>query len=87
MGKIGSGRGCVWAIVMLVLLLASEIGVAPASASASVVEQKRTCESKSHRFKGTCLSDKNCGSVCTTEGFHGGKCRGFRKRCFCTRPC
>ncbi|XP_047940368.1 defensin Ec-AMP-D1-like [Salvia hispanica] len=86
MGKIGSGRGCVWAILMLVLLLlASEMGVA--SASASVGEQKRTCESKSHRFKGTCLSNKNCGSVCNTEGFHGGKCRGIRRRCFCTRPC
>ncbi|KAG6418913.1 hypothetical protein SASPL_121120 [Salvia splendens] len=82
MGKIGSGRGCAWAILMLVLvrlLLASEM----ASASESVVEQKRSCESQSHRFKGTCLSNKNCGSVCNTEGL----CRGFRKRCFCTRPC
>ncbi|KAL1559908.1 hypothetical protein AAHA92_10196 [Salvia divinorum] len=82
---MGSARGCAWVIVILVLFWASEMGLA--SASARVVEQKRSCESQSHRFKGTCLSNKNCGSVCSTEGFHGGKCRGFRKRCFCTRPC
>ncbi|KAK4759389.1 hypothetical protein SAY87_022520 [Trapa incisa] len=49
--------------------------------------EARTCESQSHRFKGACLSDHNCASVCLTEGFHGGKCRGFRHRCFCTKQC
>ncbi|NP_001234872.2 gamma-thionin precursor [Solanum lycopersicum] len=51
------------------------------------IVEARTCESQSHRFKGPCVSEKNCASVCETEGFSGGDCRGFRRRCFCTRPC
>ncbi|MCE2055540.1 hypothetical protein HAX54_042847 [Datura stramonium] len=51
------------------------------------IAEARTCESQSHRFKGTCVSEKNCASVCETEGFSGGDCRGLRRRCFCTRPC
>ncbi|KAF7834091.1 defensin Ec-AMP-D2-like [Senna tora] len=49
--------------------------------------EARHCESKSHRFKGMCMSDHNCASVCLVEGFTGGKCRGFRHRCFCTKVC
>nr|ACB32234.1 gamma-thionin/defensin [Solanum chacoense] len=51
------------------------------------IVEARTCESQSHRFKGPCVSEKNCASVCETEGFSGGDCRGLRRRCFCTRPC
>ncbi|XP_048428854.1 defensin Ec-AMP-D2-like [Pyrus x bretschneideri] len=47
----------------------------------------RTCESQSHRFKGSCASKSNCAAVCQTEGFRGGHCRGFRRRCFCTKHC
>nr|GMC53319.1 Defensin-like protein [Ipomoea batatas] len=47
----------------------------------------RLCESQSHKFKGECWSDTNCASVCLSEGFTGGHCRGFRLRCFCTREC
>ncbi|KAH0649867.1 hypothetical protein KY290_030736 [Solanum tuberosum] len=49
--------------------------------------EARTCESQSNRFKGTCVRDSNCATVCQTEGFIGGNCRGFRRRCFCTRNC
>ncbi|KAL3851015.1 hypothetical protein ACJIZ3_012897 [Penstemon smallii] len=49
--------------------------------------EARLCQSQSHGFKGRCLSDHNCGLVCRHEGFGGGQCRGFRQRCFCTRPC
>ncbi|CAK9141742.1 unnamed protein product [Ilex paraguariensis] len=56
-------------------------------ATGLMVAEARTCESLSHRFKGTCLSDTNCASVCKTEGFPGGDCRGFRRRCFCKKPC
>ncbi|MED6192014.1 hypothetical protein PIB30_006159 [Stylosanthes scabra] len=63
-------------ILCLVLLIASQ----------EMVEGRR-CESQSHRFKGKCLSDTNCGNVCRGEGFTGGDCRGFRRRCFCTRIC
>ncbi|RAL48085.1 hypothetical protein DM860_017876 [Cuscuta australis] len=51
------------------------------------IAEGRTCESKSQKFKGPCVSDHNCASVCHTERFHGGHCRGFRRRCFCTKPC
>ncbi|KAK9175107.1 hypothetical protein WN944_027113 [Citrus x changshan-huyou] len=49
--------------------------------------EARICESQSHRFKGPCVSKSNCAAVCQTEGFHGGHCRGFRRRCFCTKRC
>ncbi|XP_057482340.1 defensin-like protein 1 [Actinidia eriantha] len=49
--------------------------------------EARVCESKSHGFKGACLIDHNCALVCRNEGFSGGKCRGFRHRCFCTKIC
>lgn len=52
-----------------------------------MVAEARTCESKSQKFKGACVSDRNCASVCQTERFPGGHCRGFRRRCFCTTHC
>ncbi|KAF8690563.1 hypothetical protein HU200_040927 [Digitaria exilis] len=45
------------------------------------------CHSQSHRFKGPCVRDANCATVCLTEGFTGGKCEGFRSRCFCIKSC
>ncbi|XP_039062279.1 defensin-like protein 1 isoform X2 [Hibiscus syriacus] len=50
-------------------------------------EGRRVCQSQSHKFKGACTSSHNCGLVCRNEGFSGGKCRGFRRRCFCTKLC
>ncbi|KAH6768719.1 Scorpion toxin-like knottin superfamily protein [Perilla frutescens var. frutescens] len=86
MGKIGrsstASATAVACLVLVIVLLFSATG-----AAASVAEEKRSCQSQSHKFKGKCLSDTNCGSVCETEGFSGGKCRGFRQRCFCTRNC
>ncbi|CAE6063481.1 unnamed protein product [Arabidopsis lyrata] len=52
-----------------------------------VTVEARTCASQSQRFKGKCVSDTNCANVCHNEGFPGGDCRGFRRRCFCTRNC
>ncbi|KAJ7957122.1 Defensin-like protein [Quillaja saponaria] len=52
-----------------------------------VVMEARMCESNSHGYKGACLRDHNCALVCRNEGFSGGRCRGFRHRCFCTRLC
>ncbi|EEF48338.1 defensin Ec-AMP-D2 [Ricinus communis] len=65
--------------LLLLLLVATEMG--------AKVAEARTCESQSHKFKGTCLSTTNCANICKTEGFHGGRCRGFRRRCFCTKHC
>ncbi|CAL5066903.1 unnamed protein product [Urochloa decumbens] len=48
----------------------------------------RECKSASHRFKGRCMYDENCRSVCETEGFSGGRCKGFwNPRCTCTKDC
>ncbi|XP_071695875.1 defensin-like protein 1 [Rutidosis leptorrhynchoides] len=52
-----------------------------------MVAEARTCESKSQGFKGPCVSNQNCALVCKNEGFPGGKCRGLRRRCCCTKPC
>ncbi|XP_065880489.1 defensin Ec-AMP-D2-like [Euphorbia lathyris] len=67
------------ALFLLFLFLAAVMG--------PNVAEARTCESQSHRFKGSCVSKSNCASVCQTEGFRGGHCRGFRRRCFCTTHC
>nr|WPT09563.1 defensin [Piper nigrum] len=69
------------AIFIMVLLIMSTGNVGPSFAEA------RICESQSHKFKGPCVSDSNCASVCQTEGFPGGHCRGFRRRCFCVKTC
>ncbi|MQM10943.1 hypothetical protein Taro_043843 [Colocasia esculenta] len=53
----------------------------------TMVADARTCESQSHRFKGPCFRASNCANVCKTEGFPGGRCHGFRRRCFCTKHC
>ncbi|XP_031110042.1 defensin-like protein 1 [Ipomoea triloba] len=47
----------------------------------------RVCRSQSHHYKGLCLRDHNCAIVCRTEGFSGGDCVGFRRRCFCSKRC
>ncbi|XP_058737194.1 defensin Ec-AMP-D1-like [Vicia villosa] len=66
--------------VLFLLVVASEMGP-------SMVAEARICKSPSEKFKGLCYSKSNCGNVCQTEGFAGGECHGFRRRCFCTKPC
>ncbi|KAJ4710287.1 Defensin-like protein [Melia azedarach] len=66
-------------LLMLLLLFATEMG--------PMTAEGRTCESQSHRYKGMCGRKSNCAAVCQTEGFHGGHCRGFHRRCFCTKKC
>ncbi|KFK33427.1 hypothetical protein AALP_AA5G011600 [Arabis alpina] len=66
-------------LIMFMIFVATGMG--------PVTVEARTCESQSHRFKGTCVSDTNCANVCHNERFGGGRCRGFRRRCFCTRNC
>ncbi|KAE9597997.1 putative defensin, plant [Lupinus albus] len=53
-----------------------------------MVAEARSCESRSSKFKGYCFLSKNCKKVCTTrESFTGGHCRGFIRRCQCTKVC
>ncbi|KAG5608549.1 hypothetical protein H5410_019830 [Solanum commersonii] len=54
---------------------------------ATELTEARTCESQSHKYKGPCVRQINCGAVCQTEGFTGGHCGGVRRRCFCTKHC
>ncbi|PWA96134.1 Defensin SD2 [Artemisia annua] len=67
-------------LLLVMCLLANEMG-------GPMVVEGRTCLSQSHKFKGPCVSDTNCASVCKTEGFPGGDCQGLRRRCFCTKHC
>ncbi|CAA7043773.1 unnamed protein product [Microthlaspi erraticum] len=67
--------------VLLMFMIFVATGMGP------VAVEARTCESGSHKFKGTCVSKSNCANVCHGEGFSGGHCRGLRRRCFCTRHC
>ncbi|KMT10449.1 hypothetical protein BVRB_5g115760 [Beta vulgaris subsp. vulgaris] len=66
-------------LVVFLLVLATEIGPRVAEA--------RTCDAPSHSFKGICTRKRNCESVCNSEGFADGDCKGFRRRCICNRPC
>ncbi|XP_054822800.1 defensin-like protein 1 [Prosopis cineraria] len=66
-------------LLLLFIVLASEMAVQTA--------EGRMCESQSHGFKGTCMRSHNCALVCRNEGFSGGRCRGFHRRCFCTKLC
>ncbi|KAI3940590.1 hypothetical protein MKX01_039964 [Papaver californicum] len=47
----------------------------------------RMCDSKSHKFRGPCVSDTNCRNVCHSERFTDGHCRGLRRQCYCQNPC
>ncbi|TVU39861.1 hypothetical protein EJB05_13304 [Eragrostis curvula] len=69
-------------VVAILLLLSSNEMNGPVG-----VALARDCESKSHKFVGPCVRHANCKSVCQTEGFSGGRCRGARHRCFCTKIC
>ncbi|TMW82412.1 hypothetical protein EJD97_006010 [Solanum chilense] len=51
------------------------------------IVEARICETPSQSYAGLCLSDLKCASACETEGFTGGNCHGFRRRCFCTKQC
>ncbi|KAM5575073.1 defensin-like protein 1 [Rosa sericea] len=73
------GRKCLVVFFLLFIVFASQEMVVPSEA--------RVCESQSHGFHGTCIRGHNCALVCRHEGFSGGRCRGFRRRCFCTRRC
>ncbi|KAF0892440.1 hypothetical protein E2562_016727 [Oryza meyeriana var. granulata] len=64
-------------VVLLLLVVATEV----------VAAQARECETPSNQFKGMCMMVANCANVCLTEGFTGGKCSGFRRRCMCTKEC
>ncbi|BFG17381.1 hypothetical protein CerSpe_036550 [Prunus speciosa] len=77
------------AFVLVLLLVATETGpTAVEGRDAKKVEQKkRTCDSQSQKFKGMCFLTSSCVKSCKSEGFTGGQCRGFRRKCFCSKNC
>ncbi|TYJ48002.1 hypothetical protein E1A91_A01G031200v1 [Gossypium mustelinum] len=52
-----------------------------------VADDDKICKYPSNAFKGLYLRDDNCGIVCKTEGFPNGDCKGFLRKCVCTKPC
>ncbi|KAM3237161.1 defensin-like protein [Capsicum annuum] len=65
-------------VILLMVLFATEMKPAEA----------RSCESASQRFNGYCVRSSNCASICSTEGFTDGKCKGtIRRHCTCIRNC
>ncbi|KAK9929922.1 hypothetical protein M0R45_026990 [Rubus argutus] len=72
-------KKCLTLFFLLFIVLVSQEMVVPSEA--------RVCESQSHKFHGTCVRAHNCAIICRQEGFSGGRCRGFQRRCFCTRNC
>ncbi|KAB1671474.1 hypothetical protein ERO13_D01G023520v2 [Gossypium hirsutum] len=67
-------------VFLMLVLLATEMR--PVAADGDKI-----CESPSNAFKGLCLRDDNCDIVCKTEGFPNGDCKGFLRKCVCTKPC
>ncbi|XP_011099999.1 defensin Ec-AMP-D2-like [Sesamum indicum] len=66
---------------MLLIIMIAHVTIPHVEAKA----EPKLCIAKSNKFKGFCLKDPKCVSVCKTEGFTGGRCRGFRLRCYCTK--
>ncbi|KAI3730446.1 hypothetical protein L1987_61616 [Smallanthus sonchifolius] len=60
-------------LLVVMCLMTNEMG-------GPMVVEGRTWQSRSHKFKGACLNNTSCVNVCKTEGFSGGKCRGFQRR-------
>ncbi|KAH7664515.1 Scorpion toxin-like protein [Dioscorea alata] len=79
-GELFSRRMVSAIVLVMLLLITHEMGTV-------TVVDARKCTSQSHKFKGQCWSDTNCANVCHNEGFPGGECMGFRRRCFCKKEC
>lgn len=68
---------------VLVLLLFSD-----ADEMGPTVIAADNCESVSTHFQGYCLMKSNCKSVCLTEGFTDGYCKGLiHRKCQCSKDC
>nr|QLH55379.1 defensin 5 [Allium sativum]QLH55382.1 defensin 5 [Allium sativum] len=81
---MASTKSIVSAILLCFLLTATGMG---GRGGGIMVAEARVCLSQSHRFVGSCIRGSNCANVCKTEGFPGGECKGFRRRCFCAKNC
>ncbi|KAL4279734.1 hypothetical protein GQ457_03G025250 [Hibiscus cannabinus] len=67
-------------LILLVVLLTIEMNL--------VTVEGKTCESRSIKFKALiCISNSDCDTYCKQEGAESGKCKGFLRKCKCTKPC
>ncbi|KAK9949655.1 hypothetical protein M0R45_005172 [Rubus argutus] len=81
-------------VLVVVLIMATEMGTTmvaegktEAKGNTGAKVNPRTCESQSSKFKGLCVMGSNCATTCKTEGFLGGHCRDFVRKCYCTKHC
>ncbi|CAL5078529.1 unnamed protein product [Urochloa decumbens] len=73
---------------VVILFLLVLLGSTEMQGTVVHVALARECKSQSHKFKGRCMYDENCKSVCETEGFSNGRCKGFwNSRCVCFKDC
>ncbi|VFQ73659.1 unnamed protein product [Cuscuta campestris] len=82
-----SARSYAAAILFVMLFISTGLPSEMGGGARKMVAEGRMCDSPSHKFKGPCMRDSNCKTVCEGEGFHDGDCQGFRRRCFCRKPC
>ncbi|CAJ1937683.1 unnamed protein product [Sphenostylis stenocarpa] len=66
-------------LLLFLLVLAADVAVKRAEAN--------ICWSKSRTYTSPCYSDEICANYCKADGFDGGDCGGFRRICFCSKPC
>ncbi|CAA7399562.1 unnamed protein product [Spirodela intermedia] len=52
-----------------------------------IVSFTRICESRSQKYRGTCLFSSNCAIACKDEKFTSGYCTTISRACICTKPC
>ncbi|TVU31870.1 hypothetical protein EJB05_23574, partial [Eragrostis curvula] len=68
-------------VILLLVVMATEMAQV----------QAKECYSLhlSGRFHWLCLNTDHCSEVCRSEGkgYTGGKCLGWRDRCYCILPC
>ncbi|KAI5674541.1 hypothetical protein M9H77_14905 [Catharanthus roseus] len=52
------------------------------------VEGGKFCWKASRLYRGFCLRDANCETLCIQEGYSTGACKGFlNRKCMCGRDC
>ncbi|KAF8026053.1 hypothetical protein BT93_F2769 [Corymbia citriodora subsp. variegata] len=81
-------KRCIGPFMLLLLVLAPRSNVSKLKHTTRdhVMSDINMCH-MSHKFHGPRMCDRTCVVVCKEEGFDDGKCRGFRHRCFCCKPC
>lgn len=52
-----------------------------------MLSEAALCSAPSRLFRGLCLSDSNCASICEQEGFLSGHCKSVGLKCICEKNC